>query len=72
MNIDITETVEFFLLLEEEEIKHKIILMTINMSKDKMDIGRKKIRGIAEKKYHMHHVSNMSWILTFVQQFWTN
>lgn len=49
MNIDITQTVEFFLHLKEEEIKHKLILMTINMNKAKMDIGRKKIRGIAEK-----------------------
>lgn len=35
MNIDITDSVQCFLYLEEEEIKHKIILMTINMTKVK-------------------------------------
>lgn len=37
--------------------------MTINMIKDRIDIGRKKIRGIAEKRYHVHHVSYTSWIM---------
>lgn len=62
MNIDISDSVQVFLYLQEQEMKHKIILTTINMNKDKIDIGGKKIRGIAEKRYHVHHVSYVSWI----------
>lgn len=73
MNIDISDSVQVFLYLKEQEMKHKIILTTINMNKDKIDISGKKIRGIAEKDTMciMCHMCNGSQ--TFVQQkFWTN
>lgn len=63
MNIDIPDSIQFFLYLQEQKVKHKITLITINMNKDKIDKSRKKNRGIAEKRYHMHNVSCVSWIM---------
>lgn len=33
------------------------------MNEVKIDKSRKKIRGIAEKRYRMHNVSCVSWIM---------